>query len=401
MTDKQRNVPYRRFKEFENADAWEQRKFGDLYEVKSGFAFKNEDYTNQGVRIINGESIKHNKIESNQFNFLPESFKEKYSNFLLNEDDIVIGLNRPITNGELKIAQVPTKYTDSILYQRAGKINYIRPISTDFSFILLSKEILKFALRESVGSDQPFISTAKLSKWMFLIPKQIEEREQIGTFFKHLDHLITLHQRKYDKLKKLKSAYLTEMFPAEGERKPKRRFSGFTDDWEQCELNKLAMRFDNLRVPITKSNRISGLTPYYGANGIQDYVNGFTHNGEFILLAEDGANNIKNYPVRYVNGKAWINNHAHVLQAIQDIADNKFLVNALKNVRMEKFLVGGGRAKLNADILMKIAVKLPGIEEQQKIGILFDHLDHLITLHQQQLEKLKNLKQAYLNEMFV
>jgi type I restriction enzyme S subunit len=144
------------------------------------------------------------------------------------------------------------------------------------------------------------------------------------------------------------------------------------------------MRFDNLRVPITKSNRISGLTPYYGANGIQDYVNGFTHNGEFILLAEDGANNIKNYPVRYVNGKAWINNHAHVLQAIQDIADNKFLVNALKNVRMEKFLVGGGRAKLNADILMKIAVKLPGIEEQQKIGILFDHLDHLITLHQRQ-----------------
>ncbi|MGH2143920.1 restriction endonuclease subunit S, partial [Enterococcus faecalis] len=84
-----------------------------------------------------------------------------------------------------------------------------------------------------------------------------------------------------------------------------------------------ANRYDNLRVPITASKRISGNTPYYGANGIQDFVEGYTHDGEFILVAEDGANDLKDYPVQYVNGKVWVNNHAHVLQAKQSIANNK------------------------------------------------------------------------------
>ena len=70
--------------------------------------------------------------------------------------------------------------------------------------------------------------------------------------------------------------------------------------------------------------RIPGSTPYYGANGIQDYVDGYTHEGEFILVAEDGANDLKNYPVKCVKGRIWVNNHAHVLQGKNEIADNKF-----------------------------------------------------------------------------
>ncbi|MBO0449083.1 restriction endonuclease subunit S [Enterococcus sp. MJM12] len=184
------------------------------------------------------------------------------------------------------------------------------------------------------------------------------------------------------------------------ENKPAIRFKGFENDWEQRKLEEVAERYDNLRVPITASERVLGDTPYYGANGIQDYIEGFTHEGEFILVAEDGANDLKNYPVQYVKGKVWVNNHAHVLQGYNGITDNKFLMNAIKNINIEPFLVGGGRAKLNADVMMKLSLRLPSFEEQQKIGTFFKQLDDTIALHQQQLENLKKTKKAYLQKMF-
>ncbi|MCG0586727.1 restriction endonuclease subunit S [Lactiplantibacillus plantarum] len=181
---------------------------------------------------------------------------------------------------------------------------------------------------------------------------------------------------------------------------PELRFKGFTDEWEDRKLSDIADRFDNLRVPITASDRKPGDTPYYGANGIQDYVEGFTHNGEFILVAEDGANDLKNYPVQYVNGKVWVNNHAHVLQGKKTITDNKFLMNAIKNFKIEPFLVGGGRAKLNADVMMKLNILLPTFVEQEKIGSLFSLLDKTIALHQRKLDLLKEQKKGYLQKMF-
>ncbi len=181
---------------------------------------------------------------------------------------------------------------------------------------------------------------------------------------------------------------------------PELRFKGFTDEWEERKLSDIADRFDNLRVPITASDRKPGDTPYYGANGIQDYVEGFTHNGEFILVAEDGANDLKNYPVQYVNGKVWVNNHAHVLQGKKTITDNKFLMNAIKNFNIEPFLVGGGRAKLNADVMMKLNILLPTFVEQEKIGSLFSLLDKTIALHQHKLDLLKEQKKGFLQKMF-
>ncbi|MFC6314087.1 restriction endonuclease subunit S [Lapidilactobacillus achengensis] len=181
---------------------------------------------------------------------------------------------------------------------------------------------------------------------------------------------------------------------------PQLRFPGFTDAWEQRKVSELADRYDNHRVPITASERVAGGTPYYGANGIQDHVEGFTHDGEFILVAEDGANDLQNYPVQYVDGKVWVNNHAHVLQAKEETADNKFLMNALKHTNIEPYLVGGGRAKLNADVMMKIDFKVPTLPEQIQIGKFFDNLDHLITLHQRKLSDLKKLKNGLLQKMF-
>ena len=186
---------------------------------------------------------------------------------------------------------------------------------------------------------------------------------------------------------------------------PKRRFKEFenADAWELRRIFEIADRFDNLRIPIASSLRVPGSTPYYGANGIQDYVEGYTHDGEFVLVAEDGANDLKNYPVNLVNGKIWVNNHAHVLQGKENIANNNFLsysINRANRANIEVLLVGGGRAKLNSDVLMDIELEIPSLPEQEAIGNFFSTLDRQITLHQRKLDKLKSVKQAYLSEMF-
>ena len=134
---------------------------------------------------------------------------------------------------------------------------------------------------------------------------------------------------------------------------------------------------------------MAGDTPYYGANGIQDYVDGYTHDGEYVLVAEDGASDLKNYPVNYVNGRIWVNNHAHVLQGKNNIASNRFLSYAISLANIESVLVGGGRAKLNADVMMNLNIDLPTYKEQCRVAEYFSNLDNLITLHQRELDKLK------------
>ena len=187
----------------------------------------------------------------------------------------------------------------------------------------------------------------------------------------------------------------------ENRKKPQIRFAGYTDDWEQRKVREVADRYDNLRIPVAANLRIPGSTPYYGANGIQDYVDGYTHEGEFILVAEDGANDLKNYPVKCVKGRIWVNNHAHVLQGKNEIADNKFLAFAISQADIESLLVGGSRAKLNAETLMEIDLLLPEKQEQVSIGNYLTNLDHLITLHQRKAKMLQFIKKIMIEKMFV
>ena len=186
------------------------------------------------------------------------------------------------------------------------------------------------------------------------------------------------------------------LFYAEGN-----RVLSFFVSWEQRKLDDIVDRYDNLRIPVAANLRIKGNTPYYGANGIQDHVKGYTHKGEFILVAEDGANDLKNYPVQYVNGYIWANNHVHVLQAKKEKANNKFIKYAISQTNIESLLVGGGRAKLNANIMMEIELKMPNnLQEQSSIGNIISKIDNLITLHQSKYDKLVNVKKALLEKMF-
>jgi len=181
---------------------------------------------------------------------------------------------------------------------------------------------------------------------------------------------------------------------------PAIRFAGFTDAWVQRRVREVADRYDNLRIPVAANLRIPGNTPYYGANGIQDYVDGFTHDGEFVLVAEDGANDLKNYPVKCVKGRIWVNNHAHVIQGKSDVCDNQFMAYCISQSDIESLLVGGGRAKLNAEILMDIVLTLPSLKEQAIIGSYLNILDRLITFHQCKYSRLCNIKKSMLERMF-
>ena len=228
----------------------------------------------------------------------------------------------------------------------------------------------------------------------------VGEQRQIGMFFSGLDRIISVQERKTELLRLSKKYFLQNMFPRRGESAPRLRVHGFTQPWQTRKISEIADRYDNLRVPVAASLRVKGETPYYGANGIQDYVEGYTHDGEFILVAEDGANDLKNYPVNYVNGRVWVNNHAHVLQAKEGSADNKFLGYAIGRADIESVLVGCGRVKLNANVLMDINLVLPSVVEQRQIGMFFSSLDRIISVQERKTEALRQAKKYYLQNMF-
>jgi len=174
----------------------------------------------------------------------------------------------------------------------------------------------------------------------------------------------------------------------------------YPSDWKTNKIIEVADIFDNLRIPVTKNQRKPGNTPYYGANGIQDYVSGYTHDGEFVLIAEDGANDLQNYPVTYASGKIWVNNHAHVLAGVNSKADTRFLAYLLKKVDFAAVLVGGTRAKLNGKTLKNIEVTLPErLKEQQAIASALSDFDEHIDNLSELIEKKKAIRDGALEDL--
>ena len=220
-----------------------------------------------------------------------------------------------------------------------------------------------------------------------------DEQKKIGDYFSNLDHLITLHQRKCDELKKVKKFMLQKMFPKKGEKNPEIRFDGFTNDWEQRKLGDVVEFLDTMRKPLEGAKRISGPYPYYGASGIVDYVDGYLFDEELVLLSEDGANiTDRNYPVCFLaSGKYWVNNHAHVLKT-KDGNENNFICNSLERKDYKQYNSGMAMPKLNQEVCRGIPISCPSFDEQKKIGDYFSNLDHLITLHQC---KCKSCKKYY------
>ena len=360
---KKSDAPAIRFKGF--SDAWEQRKVGDLLIERNQQAPMSDEYplmafiANEGV-APKGERYDRSALVTDTVNKLYK--KTEKGDFIYSSNNLEtgsIGLNK---YGKACISPVysifePTGIADSDFLGR-------RLVRKDFINAMVK-------WRQGVIYGQWRIHESDFLKIEIPVPS-VEEQRKIGAYLDQLDNLITLHQRKCVFLFGFFQAFISMIFTAS------------TFSWEQRKVQDVADRFDNLRIPVAANLRVHGTTPYYGANGIQDYVEGFTHDGEFVLVAEDGANDLKNYPVKCVNGRIWVNNHAHILQGKAGIADNSFLAFAISQSDIESLLVGGGRAKLNAETLMSIEFRLPCLQEQYRIGEYLTQLDHLITLHQRE-----------------
>ena len=165
---------------------------------------------------------------------------------------------------------------------------------------------------------------------------------------------------------------------------------------EVCEV------LDSKRVPITAANRVSGQYPYYGANGVQDYVADYIFDDELVLLAEDGGNfGSKEKPIAYrVSGKCWVNNHAHVLKP-KAVIDVDYLCYSLMFYDVSGLVNGATRQKLTQSDMRKMEIPLRTMVEQKKIVCRLNKLTELISLRKQQLAKLDELVKARFVEMFL
>ena len=383
--------PALRFKGF--TDPWEQCKFGEVVDkYEDPVETPHDGYYRLGIRS-HAKGTFHSYVEKGHELETAQMYRVAAGNFIVN-----------ITFGwEHAVAITNESDAGKLVSHRFPQYSFHDDMLPEFfKYVIADEDFRHWLWLASPGGAgrNRVLKLDEMLNYEMVLPSK-EEQQRIAAIFRNLDTLITLHQRKYEKLVNIKKSMLDKMFPPNGASVPEIRFKGFTDPWEQRKVREVTDRYDNLRIPVAASLRVAGTTPYYGANGIQDYVEGYTHDGEFILVAEDGANDLKNYPVKCVKGRIWVNNHAHVLQGKCACADNQFLAYAISQADIESLLVGGGRAKLNAETLMDIELLLPSKNEQIQIGHYLARLDHLITLHQRKLEKLQNIKKSCLEKMFV
>ena len=241
------------------------------------------------------------------------------------------------------------------------------------------------------------------------MPSQIQEQRKISVFINTLDHLITLHQRKCDEVKKVKKIMLQKMFPKKGEKNPEIRFNGFTYDWEQRKLGEVA----EYRNGKAHENNISETGKYVVVNSkfvsTDGEVRKFSaeqieplYEGEIAFVLSDVPNGraIARTFLVDESGKYTLN------QRIAGITPNEHTDSYFLHILMNrnkyflKFDDGNKQTNLSVNDVMQFEERYPSYREQTKIGAYFSTLDHLITLHQRKCEELKNVKKYMLQNMF-
>ena len=404
-------TPTIRFKGF--TDSWEQRKFGDVVQTRRGLTYKPTDIEENGIRVLRSSNIDEDT-------------------FVYGDDDVFV--NPKAVNIE------PVRKNDILITSAngssrlVGKHALIQEIPDDSAvhggFMLLGKTKNYDFVNASMSSSwytkflNVFVAGGNgaignlnkndLDEQVILVPNDAEQTK-IGNYFRSLDHLITLHQRKLQKLSNIKKSMLEKMFPKNGSNVPEIRFNGFTEAWEQRKLTEFVEFF-------------SGLT--YTPNDVQE-------NGTLVLRSSNVSNgevvdadnvyvnpqvvNSENVKVGDIvvvvrNGsRSLIGKHAQIKAFMPNTVIGAFMTgirsecpeftNALLNTsRFEEEIAMNMGATINqitGYMFSKMEFKVPCLDEQKKIGEYFEKLDRLVTLHQRKLEKLQNIKKAFLEKMFV
>ena len=267
---------------------------------------------------------------------------------------------------------------------------------------------------QGITSDTWNLKFPALSEIEIFVSADEREQEKIATFFRNLDHLITLHQRKCSRLCNIKKSMLERMFPKEGASVPEIRFAGFTDAWEQRELGELG-------TITTGSTPSTSISDYYSDDGIVwvtptdisenitwDSTKKLSKLGQRVgrvvpkntilvtCIASIGKNTM-------LGATGSFNQQINGLTPNENKYDPYFLLTEsfLWSAQMKNSAAAGTMQIVNRTEFSELKTRLPTLTEQQQIGAFFRHLDHLITLHQRELERLQNIKKACLEKMFV
>ena len=407
-------VPQIRFTGF--TDPWEQRKLGELCSFSKGCGYSKNDLRDQGTPIIlYGRLYTNYETQIHSV----DTFVKPLENSVYSEGGEVIIPASGETAEDISIASVVEK--PGIIL--GGDLNVITS-SADIDPVFLALELSygkpHFDLaKRAQGKSVVHIHNEDIANVFFGHPN-IAEQRRIGAFFDRLDSLITLHQRKYDKLCVLKKSMLDKMFPKGGSLYPEIRFAGFTDPWEQRKLGEVASGFEYglnaaasdfdgekkyLRITDiddqTREFRTDDLSSPDINNPIDDRY--LLKEGD-ILFARTGASVGKTYLYKASDGKTYYAGfliRAHV----SDEADAGFIFQSTLTERYKQFVLltsqRSGQPGINAQEYSDLLLPLPSLMEQRRIGAFFDRLDSLITLHQRKLELLRNIKKSMLDKMFV
>ena len=375
--------------------AWEQRKLGELSnEFKSGEFICADNVSVSGSYPVYG---------GNGLRGYTTTFNHEGLYTLIGRQGALCG--------NVNIADGKSYFTEHAVAVKANHLN-----DTTFLYYLFGTLDLG---QYSGQSAQPGLAVSNLVEVEAMVPDKAEQKK-ISRVFKTVDSLITLHQRKYDKLCVLKKSMLDKMFPKGGSLYPEIRFAGFTDPWEQRKLGEVASGFEYglnaaasdfdgekkyLRITDiddqTREFRTDDLSSPDINNPIDDRY--LLKEGD-ILFARTGASVGKTYLYKASDGKTYYAGfliRAHV----SDEADAGFIFQSTLTERYKQFVLltsqRSGQPGINAQEYSDLLLPLPSLMEQRRIGAFFDRLDSLITLHQRKLELLRNIKKSMLDKMFV
>ena len=397
-------IPAIRFAGF--TEAWEQRKLGELGKATSGTSIESEFTETGKYKVISIGSYSETSKYTDQG--IRATKTEKIEKRILNKNDLTMILNDKTASGNIIGRVLLIDADDTYVYnQRTERIEvYEKEYLPEFLYQLLNADNIRSKIiRASQGNTQIYVNWSSISELVYEIPVSKEEQAKIAEFFTNLDHLITLHQRKYDKLVNVKKAMLEKMFPKDVADVPEIRFKGFTEAWEQRKLGDI--------VEITMGQSPDGATysetqaDYILIQGNADLKDGWVYPrvwttqktktaeaGDLIMSVRAPAGTL---------GKTSYN--AVIGRGVASIKGNEFIFQTLNKKNADgywrRLSAGSTFESLNSDSIKNAEIMVPTTPEQVQIGNIFQNLDNLITLHQRKLEKLKNLKKACLEKMFV
>ena len=269
-------------------------------------------------------------------------------------------------------------------------------LNSNFIFAFIQSDFfVSEVLERCTGTSYPAIAPDRIGEISCSYPTELSEQQAIGGFFRELDELIAASGQQLVKLGELKTAMLTKMFPKPGEHTPEIRFSEFTGDWEVSALGDFSFMYQ----PKTISQRVfsdKGV-PVFGANSFIGFYKESNHLEDQVTLAARGSVGSANF----VPGPSWITGNSMVISVNEFEIDKYFLYINLSLCGISKFVTGGVQGQLTKEVLQHVPIVLPSFAEQKLIGGFFRELDSLIEGERLKLAKLKQLRAAFLQRMFV